>query len=670
MQTMRCVLLFGLLLPASADSGLQKIIGMLDGMAKKVVEEGKAEDAKFEEFTALCEKRTDALNYDIQTGEKEVESLTAIISKATSKLSAVGSKLEELQASIAQSEGDLKAATEVRAKESEDFKAGEKDLLDVTATLERAMGMLEKQEKSGAFIQVNRATNVLQAVQAMMDASMIRSEDAKTLTSFLQGRNQDADMQPAAPPAYEGVSGGIMSMLEDMMDKSKDELSELRKKETSAKNSFALVVQSLKDEIKYGKEDVAKNMKIQGAQNSVKADAEKDLQETSSVLSEDKKTLSDFTMDCKSETSDHKEESESLSKELEALEAAKKALAESLPSTSFFQLQSQIHSSDDLKHFEVVRIMRNLGKEKADQQLVLLSRRVDAMLRTNSGADVFGKIKTMISDMIAGMQKALHEEASKKEYCDAEMKKATEKKDAKDAEIDDVSTKMDQVASKSADLKAQVADLQKALSTLEETKSSMMKLRLEEKAIFEQMEPETKGLIEGVKTALKVLGDFYKNSAATKTSELRTGAAGGIMGQLEDAESKAAMHLSEMRATEKSAAEKYETDMKDMKLEKVTKEKDVEYKTAEAKRLDAELNELGSDHENLATEMSAILEFKKGLDAECTVTPASFAEKQAKKQQEIDGLKTALSALGAEESGTSLLQGKAKKLRGRQSHLG
>eukprot|EP00439_Symbiodinium_sp_Y106_P042251 s331_g5.t1 len=91
--------------------------------------------------------------------------------------------------------------------------------------------------------------------------------------------------------------------------------------------------------------------------------------------------------------------------------------------------------------------------------------------------------------------------------------------------------------------------------------------------------------------------------------------------------------------------------------------KDIDYKTAEAQRLDSELTELNSDQESMQTEMGAILEFTKGLEAECLVTPESFAEKQAKRQQEIDGLKEALTALDA-SAGPALLQRGARALRG------
>eukprot|EP00913_Durusdinium_trenchii_P019712 g18531.t1 len=105
-----------------------------------------------------------------------------------------------------------------------------------------------------------------------------------------------------------------------------------------------------------------------------------------------------------------------------------------------------------------------------------------------------------------------------------------------------------------------------------------------------------------------------------------------------------AMSLSQMRSAEKSAETNFEKDMQDMKLEK---EKDISYKSSEAQRLDSELNSLNSDQESLQTEMGALMDFLKSLEAECLVTPESFAEKQAKKQQEIAGLKEALSALDA-----------------------
>lgn len=184
----------------------------------------------------------------------------------------------------------------------------------------------------------------------------------------------------------------------------------------------------------------------------------------------------------------------------------------------------------------------------------------------------------------------------------------------------------------------------------------MTQLRQEEKELFAKKEPETETGMEGVKSALRTLRDFYRSSGLEVTSGERKGTAGGVIGRLEDVEADMAMSLSQMRSAEKSAETNFEKDMQDMKLEKVQKEKDISYKSSEAQRLDSELNSLNSDQESLQTEMGALMDFLKSLEAECLVTPESFAEKQAKKQQEIAGLKEALSALDATAETSALLQ--------------
>jgi len=647
------------LVSGQAVNPVAKVISLLSDMQTTIKKEGKAEDARITKFSNNCELRSADLEYQIKTAKEDIEELSARISKAEGKKETLASTLEETSEGVASNEADLAAATSVRAKEAADFKVAEKDLLETSATVERAMSMLEKKEAKGeSLVQVKGAGNLLQAVQAMMDASVIGHQDAKTLTAFLQ------DAQAPEPATYESKTGGVTEMLEDMLDKSKDQLMELRKKETEAKHSFEMVTQSLADEIKFAKAALDKAKKSQAEQARIKAEAEKDLQQTKISLTQDQKSLSDVTMDCKQEVADYQEETKSRGLETEALTAAKAALMES-SGLSFLQLgsKSTIKSSQDLKHFEVVRMVRTLGQQLKDHQLVLLSRRMDGMLRSESGADVFGKIKTMISDMITTMQENLQAEATKKAYCDKEMGEAADKKAAKEDDLDDVSTKIDGTASKSASLKKQVVAIKKELTTLAETQANMTALRQEEKAIFKTKEPETVTGMEGVKSALKSLRDFYKSSGVKVTSGERKGAAGGVIGRLEDVEADMAMSLSQMRAAEKTAQTNYERDTQDMKLEKTQKEKDIEYKTAEAQRLDTELNNLNADQESMQTEMSAIMEFTKGLEAECLVTPESFAEKQAKRQQEIDGLKEALTALDA-TAGTALLQRGPRALRG------
>eukprot|EP00435_Cladocopium_sp_Y103_P042566 s1726_g11.t2 len=658
-MTMKWFLAVFLALVAEAASPVGKVISLLEGMAGNIVEEGKAEEKKITQYSNMCEKRIAQLEYQINSAKTDVDELSARISKSDSKAEAATSSIQETQQSIGGDEADLKAASEVRKKESAEFVEAQKELLEVTATVERA-----------ALFQVKGkgVPSLLQAVQAMVDASMIGHEDITIVPG-----------------------GGIMEMLEDMMDKTKEELMKLRSKETEAKHSYEMLTQSLQDagrtngdpeirhmmdQISFAQQELAKTQKTQAEQTRIKAEAEKDLhgedlQQTKTSLAEDEKTLSDFSLDCKSEAvADYDESVKSRGLELKALKAAIATLKES-SGLSFLQLEEEQHrsvirSTQDLKHFEVVRMVRALGQKLEDRQLVLLSRRMDSMLRGEAGssADVFAKIKTMISEMISTMQENLQAETTKKAYCDAEMGKAKDKKTSKESDLETVSTRIDAAVSKSASLKKQVATIKSELADLAETQANMTKLRQEEKDLFEKKEPETEKGMEGVKSALRTLRDFYKSSGVQVTSGERKGAAGGVIGRLEDVEADMAMSLSQMRSAEKSAETNYDKDLQDMKLEKVQKERDVSYKTSEAQRLDSELNSLNSDQESLETEMGALLDFVKSLEAECLVTPESFAEKQAKKQQEIDGLKEALTALDATAETPALVQRHARALRG------
>merc|ERR1719352_1804070 len=79
--------------------------------------------------------------------------------KATAE--SLNAKIEETSAAIATDEADLQAATDIRTKEQGAFEAEEKELIEVIGTLERAIGIIEKEmSKSGAsMVQLKSAGN-------------------------------------------------------------------------------------------------------------------------------------------------------------------------------------------------------------------------------------------------------------------------------------------------------------------------------------------------------------------------------------------------------------------------------------------------------------------------------------------------------------------------------
>merc|ERR1719171_1007324 len=65
-----------------------------------------------------------------------------------------------------------------------------------------------------------------------------------------------------APAAYESKSGGIVDMLNDLLDKAEASLAEARKKEKIAQANYDLLKQSLEDAMKLATSEMDKSKKL------------------------------------------------------------------------------------------------------------------------------------------------------------------------------------------------------------------------------------------------------------------------------------------------------------------------------------------------------------------------------------------------------------------------
>merc|ERR1719486_1045423 len=314
---------------AAEVNPIEKVIEMMSDLEQKINGEGKVSQKTYDEFAEWCEDRSKDLGFEIKTGKSEVADLTATIADETAKIDAATSKIEDLSADIASDEADLKAATEVRAKEAADFAAEQKELTEVIDMLQRAIAILEKEMAGGAsMMQLKSASNLEQALDVMVKSSAISSADSQRLMAMVQTSSDDADSETGAPAAaaYENQSGGIVDTMNGLLEKAEGQLDEATKEETSAKNKFDLLKQSLTDEIKYANKDMDETKKGLAESNEAKAAAEGDLKVTSKDLAEDVAALGDLHQDCMTKAQDFEAETTSRGEELKALAMAKKAV--------------------------------------------------------------------------------------------------------------------------------------------------------------------------------------------------------------------------------------------------------------------------------------------------------------------------------------------------------
>jgi len=640
---------------AEQANPIEKILEMISDLQAKVIGEGKDAQKTYDEYAEWCEDRSKALGFEIKTGQSEVAELTAAISEATSSAEAHSTKIEELSTDIQTDEADLAAATGIREKEAADFAAEEKELTTVISMLERATAVLAKEMGGASMLQLQSATSVTDALRIMVQASALSSADGSALTALVQTEQESSDSEAGSPAAavYESKSGWIVATLEGLTEKASGQLDKARKEETTSAQNYQMLKQSLTDEIKFAEKDMDKAKKGLAESQEKKASATGDLDVTSKDLAEDIATKGTLHQDCMTAAEEFELATKSRGEELGALATAKKVIVEATggaagQSYSFLQLSSR----SDLAKEEALRFVRDLARKAKSPALAQLASRMSSTVKFG-GADVFAKVKGLIQDMVATLESEAEEDATQKAYCDKETAEATAKKDDLTAQNDKLSTKIAQDKAASAKLKEQVATLQQELAGMAKAKAEADSLRAEEKAAFDKNSAEMEMGIKGVQKALQVLKDYY----AKAQDGAAQGAGGGIIGLLEVCESDFTKGLTEMTAEEQSAAADYEAYVKEDEIANMKKSQDAKYKGKEAAGLDKNVADLSGDLTTVTDELAAVVSGLDKLNEMCVAKAEPYAERKARRESEIAGLKQALEIL---ESEAALIQKSTK----------
>merc|ERR1719284_918109 len=236
--------------------------------------------------------------------------------------------------------------------------------------------------KSGgaSMLQMKSAGSVVQALSAMVEASVLGAADAKRLTALVQSSQEEDDIGAPAGAVYKGQSDGIIATMEGLLEKAQSQLDGARKTETTDLHNFEMLKQSLEDQIKFGKKELADSHKALAAAGEGKAAAEGDLKVTSAELASDQTTLADLHHNCMTKAQDFEAAVKSRSEELKALAGAKKAIMDNtvgadsvaygLAQVSLLQVDN-LRTSADLAHFEAVRFVRDLARKLHSKPIAL-----------------------------------------------------------------------------------------------------------------------------------------------------------------------------------------------------------------------------------------------------------------------------------------------------------
>merc|ERR1719443_1576754 len=208
--------------------------------------------------------------------------------------------------------------------------------------------------------------SLVNGLGAVVDAAGLTNTDQQKLVALVQAQQGAEDSESGAPAAavYKSQSGGIVDVLEDLKEKAEAELADARKTESTAAHNYAMMKQSLEDQMAADTKDMNEEKAGKEAAEEGKATAEGDLATTEKELKGAEDELQTANTDCMTTAADHEATVAARNEELKVIATAEKILKDST-SGAVDQTYSflQISTRADLANSEVITMVKKLARD-------------------------------------------------------------------------------------------------------------------------------------------------------------------------------------------------------------------------------------------------------------------------------------------------------------------
>merc|ERR1719355_486557 len=399
-----------------------------------------------------------------------------------------------------------------------------------------------------------------------------------------------------------------------------------------------------------------------------KEEASGKLIETQKSKAADEEYAGTLKTECESKASEWEARQKSATAEMGAIDKAKEILVSGVKAFVQVSTKTRRWNPDDddesdavsAQRSKVVGILKQLSKTHHSFAF--------AQLASMASSDPFVKIRGLIEDMIAKLLKEAEEEATQKAFCDAEMGKSKTSQDEKTMTLDKLQSRIDGATSTIAENTEAIKTLESEVAEIDKAQAEATTIRTTEHEDYTKASKDFKDSAEAVAKAIEVLKNFYEGSflqVGSKTSSkskqpefggAKSDIASTIISVLEMSEEDFTTLLAECEATEDEAAKAYAKLTDENKISKATKETSAKGKASEVKSLTVQLEHSKEDHASTSSELDAVNAYIDKLRPQCEEKAMSYAEKKAKREAEIAGLKEALEILSGD--GLALVQTK------------
>jgi len=659
---------------------VEKVIELLTKLEAEVQAEGKKEAAAYDKFACFCKEQADDKLYAIEKSEKKIAMQEKQIKALASEISDLQLQIADLRKKIKKAKADQEEADKVRNEEFEKYSKKEKALSGAIKAIEGAIASLE-QSKEGMVDAKLNLQQTLALPNVRMALALIQQE----------------------PAAYEYRSNDIIATLKGLLKTFKDNKEELDTEEAHKRNDYELAKQANENEIAFAQQTTDEKSKLSAEKEAEKEQIKKDKDEETADMNADQAFLDELTTLGEKKAEEFDQRSKTRTAEITALNEAltilksgvqpnygankklnlviaKETLTQGAPVAKtahghWVWVEDPVES----KPMAFLQVNKKASESKSkkvlsfltEQAKVLKSAAISTLLakiEVGAGLDHFVKVRGMIKDLIAKLEADAEAEATTKSFCDEEMKKSIEKRDAAIAGKEETSATIDQKKTEIADLVAEIDDLANQLAELRKGLFEAEQLREKERLENEETLAQAKEGKASIESAIKVLKEFYGEAFAQfvpagagrdgKTvSDLApdTGfdgkyggmqdAAKGIFGFLEIIQSDFERTIKTVEEAEEEAAtahEEYKTETEaDIKAKEGTKKEKEDLK----KTTEEELVEAEDKFKDFKKELKEAKDELADLKPICLGPEQSWEDRRKQQKQEIEALKQALAIL-------------------------
>jgi len=492
---------------------MRKIIRMLQDMQKELEREGEAEAELFEKALCACSGGEKELSNTIASSTSEIDTTKNSIGSSDAELSQLQMEITEHKTAIETVTGDLATAAELRSKEAKTFSEMKKGMTVNIHQLDKAIPALESGLSSSALVQVMTPRGSSRLRRFVGVTKYLSDDERQAVLSFLaQGSGEELGESIQAPGSEQ-----ILGMLKTMKEEMAKDLAEATSEEESAKADFSSLEKAKKAELDVNEKSVLTKDKRIGELKLALSEMHHALEDAEEELDNAQKFLSSMKEQCASMEKNKAMRQKMRSEEIAAISEAIKILNDDDALETFSAAKSAAFVQKRNTYDAFLQVGSARARKRVASRFKLVSAHKAAEEPPADAADPMAEAEKMVTGMISGLVKTLHEEdvndEIKKTWCANETEVNEALKASKTTETEQLTASMEEMDDSISTLTEQIKALSESIS---ETDKEVHELTVQRKAEHQEFVDSLSTLATAqklIEKAIVRLEKFYSPKA-------------------------------------------------------------------------------------------------------------------------------------------------------------